>query len=413
MKEYTTRESCRLCSSKKMDLVMDFGTHFVSNFVEEEDHSEYPQAPLVLIFCDKCKLVQLEHTAPQELLYRRFYWYRSGVTDTMKKALRNITEEIESLVKLNSGDVVLDIGSNDGTLLRQYSDKSIVTVGVEPAKNLAAEGAKGVNTFISDFWTKKVYDENVYKKAKVITAIGMFYDLEEPNQFISDIEKCLDDEGVFVSQLMCLHNMIETNDVGNINHEHLEYYTFESLRYLFENNGLKIDDITVNDTNSQSYRIYASKKGSSFTPNPGAQERITSVIKMEEKYQSIEGIKEFFDEVAKEKEKCVSFIESEVAKGKKVWVYGASTKGNTILQYYGLDSRHLEGAAERSPEKWGKYTIGTKIMCHSEEVARKEQPDYFLVLPYTFIKEMYVREKDWRESGGKFIVPLPKFEVLA
>lgn len=412
MNSYTTRTSCRLCDSTKLSLVKDMGVHYVSNFVEDEDHSNYPKAPLVLMYCENCTLVQLEHTAPQELLYRRFYWYRSGVTETMRKALEDITNMVEDLVDLKEGDVVLDIGSNDGTLLRQYKNKNIVKVGVEPAENLAEEGSKGVDIFISDFWSKDSYNRKIDNKAKVVTAIGMFYDLEEPNQFIKDIEETLTDDGVFVSQLMCLHNMIETNDVGNINHEHLEYYTFRSLKILFEQNNLEIVDIYVNDVNSQSYRIIAKKKNGSFVPLTGARERINKIEKEEEQYNSLKGVVGFFDKIEAEKNKCLDFINEELEQGKNIWVYGASTKGNTILQYYGLDNRHLEGAAERSPEKWGKYTIGTKIKCHSEDHAREVQPDYFLVLPYTFIKEMYKREENWRNKGGKFIVPLPRFEVL-
>jgi SAM-dependent methyltransferase len=388
------------------------GIHYVSNFVPEEDHSKYPKAPLVLVYCPKCTLVQLEHTAPQELLYRRFYWYRSGVTETMRNALKDITTEIESLINLKEGDVVLDIGSNDGTLLRQYSNPKIHKVGVEPAENLMAEGRKGVDTFISDFWSSDIYFKNIEKKAKAITAIGMFYDLEDPNQFIADIKNVLTDDGVFISQLMCLHNMIETNDVGNINHEHLEYYTFKSLEILFGNHDLEIVDVEVNDVNSQSYRVYARKVGGSFSPKEGASTRIAKVVETEKKYNSLSGVMDFFDKIEEEKNKCVEFIKSEHEKGKSIWIYGASTKGNTILQYYGLDNTYLAGAAERSPEKWGTYTIGTKVKCYSEEHARNEQPDYFLVLPYTFINEMYKREESWRDRGGKFIVPLPQFEVL-
>jgi NDP-4-keto-2,6-dideoxyhexose 3-C-methyltransferase len=197
---------------------------------------------------------------------------------------------------------------------------------------------------------------------------------------------------------MCLASMIEKNDVGNICHEHLEYYSLESLRYLFETNGLEIFKIEENDVNGGSYRIFCRHYQGQGIP-------------FDEKYTQ-EDILAFARRIQENRDRCVNFIKGEVAKGKKVYVYGASTKGNVILQYYGLDSRLITAAAERSPEKWDKYTIGTWIPIVSEEEARRAQPDYFLVLPWAFFKEFYERESEWRRRGGQFIVPLPEFRVV-
>jgi len=205
--------------------------------------------------------------------------------------------------------------------------------------------------------------------------------------------------------------MLEINDVGNICHEHLEYYSFASLEYLFEQNGLEIFDVEINDVNGGSYRLFARKKGSNITTD-GASERVENVEEDEKNLQDKETFIDFYRRLEKNKKKTVDFIKQEVAKGKKVWIYGASTKGNTLLQYYGLDNSLIEGASERTPAKWGKYTVGTMIPIYSEEEARRAQPDYFFVLPYTFIKEFYERERAWREKGGKFLVPFPEFKVL-
>jgi len=206
--------------------------------------------------------------------------------------------------------------------------------------------------------------------------------------------------------------MLDNNDVGNICHEHLEYYSFASLEYLFNKNGLEIIDIEVNDVNGGSYRIFARKQGATTTPAKGAAERIKKIKKEEENLSDKQMFKDFFNRLEENKWKCVNFIKQEISRGKKVWIYGASTKGNVILQYYGLDHTIIEAASERSPWKWGKYTVGTMIPCVSEEEARKAQPDYFIVLPYAFIDEFYRREKEWREKGGKFIVPLPEFRIV-
>ena len=393
---------CRLCGSKDLIEAFSIGDQYINNFVSKEKVTEGIKAPLDLIMCNNCSLIQLRHTAPQELLYSRFYWYRSGVTDTMIRELRDVSETIENMIDLNKGDVVLDIGANDGTLLNTYSNPELNFIGCEPADNLINSLSKVTDYVMHDFWTYDNYKKYTKKwgmgKAKVITAIGMFYDLEEPNNFINDIAKALDKNGVFVAQLMCLSNMIDKNDLGNICHEHIEYYSLESLRYMFESNGLEIFKVDENNVNGGSYRIFARHfdKGS---------------ISFNENY-SIDDLQEFKSRIDSNRDKCVKFIKEEVKKGKTVYVYGASTKGNVILQYYGLGPDLITAASERSPEKWGKYTIGSGIPIISEEDARSAQPDYFLVLPWAFFDEFYIREAKWRSNGGKFIVPMPDFRVV-
>src|SRR3989304_2332258 len=394
-----TRVTCRLCGSDNLHEVLSLGEQYINDFVSSENIGKGIKAPLDLVLCDYCSLLQLRHTAPQEILYSRHYWYRSGITDTMRRALKDIAEKIEGMGGLNNGDVVLDIGANDGTLLNSYLTKGILRVGCEPANNLVDLLKENSDYVMHDFWDYKKYMELASKcgfgKAKVITAIGMFYDLEDPNKFIGDVQKALVDDGIFVAQLMCLASMLEKNDIGNICHEHLEYYSLESLKYLFETNGLEIFKVEENDVNGGSYRIYARHyKGKG--------------IPFDEKF-TIEDIMAFGRRIKDNRDRCVEFIRQEVAREKSVYIYGASTKGNVILQYYGLDNSLITAASERSPEKWGKYTVGTWIPIVSEEEARKAKPDYFLVLPWGFFKEFYERERKWRGGGGKIIFCLPGF----
>ncbi|MBI2559338.1 methyltransferase domain-containing protein [Candidatus Woesearchaeota archaeon] len=390
----TERKTCRVCYSNRLVSIFSLGSQYVSNFVKKGETGI--KAPLELVLCENCSLLQLKNTAPQELLYSRFYWYHSGLTQTMKYALKEIAETAAQTVNLKEGDMVLDIGANDGTLLSFYP-KGIIRVGCEPANNLIEELKQNCEYVIHDFWSYNAYERLGVKKAKVVTAIGMFYDMEDPNQFVSDAQKAMSEDGIFVAQLMCLKNMLEKNDVGNVCHEHLEFYSLESLKYLFEKNGLEIFKIEENDINGGSYRLYAKhyKNGS---------------IPFDEKFTK-EDYLDFYKRIEENKKKCVNFIKQEVKKGKKVYVYGASTKGNTILQYYGLTNEYICGAADKSPEKWGRCTIGTWIPIMSEEEARKKA-DYFLVLPYAFLNEFLEREKEWLEKGGKFIVPLPEFRVI-
>lgn len=402
---------CRLCSSKNLMPLFSLGEQYVSDFIDNPTTYEGVKVPINLTMCLDCTLVQLEHTAPQDFMYTRHYWYKSGVTQTMRTALTDIVRSVEAAIELNQGDIVLDIGSNDGTLLRSYR-KPVRTIGVEPAVNLAEEGAEGIDLLINDFWSYDVYEEKVKQDAKVITAIGMFYDLENPSEFVQDIALALHEDGVFVAQLMCLRNMLNINDLGNLAHEHLEFYSLASLDYMFGRCGLEIVDIFKNKVNGESYRIFVRHENGGFEPFAGAADRVNAAYEEEDGLYDASYYKQLFEQIEENKEAVVSLVEDIVAAGKKVWVYGASTKGNVILQYYGLDNTLIEAAAERSPSKYGKYTVGTNIPIVSEEEAREANPDYFLVLPYAFIDEFVDREKEWLSRGGKFIVPLPELHII-
>ena len=393
---------CRLCHNKKLTQIYNFGNHYVSNFVQKKNIKKGVKAPLNLVYCKNCQLLQLEHSAPQELMYKKFYWYRSGVTNTMKTALKDIFLNIKKMSIMKKGDTILDIGANDGTLLKYFKNEGFTTIGCEPAKNLTKELMRNSKFVINNFWNFKylnnILKKNKLKKPKVITAIGMFYDLEDPSKFISDAAKSLDDNGVFIAQLMCLDSMIKKNDLGNICHEHLEFYSYPSLKYLFEKNGLKIMKIDENEINGGSYRIFSKKN-------------IKKSITYKEN-TSLKDIKRFIKRVKKNKKACINFLKRSKIDKKKVFIYGASTKGNTLLQYYGINSKIIPYASERSPEKWGKYTINTGLKIISEQNAREINPDYFFVMPYAFIKEFIEREKKWIKGGGKFILPYPNFKIL-
>ncbi len=395
-------KKCLLCNNKKLISLFDLGNLYVSNFVSYKDIFKGTKSKLKLLFCKKCTLLQLSHLAPQEIMYRRFYWYKSGVTATMREGLKELFIDCQKNVKLKKKDVVLDIGANDGTLLKYFKNKKFKTIGCEPAKNLIAELKKNCNYLMNSFWSKdrlsKILKKYKLKKPKLITAIGMFYDLEDPNKFIKDAADSLDDNGIFVAQLMSLKTMIEKNDLGNICHEHIEFYSFQSIKYLFEKNGLEIFKISENDINGGSYRFYCRKFNSGSITLP--KENVKKMMQG------------FIQRVKKNKVLTVNFIKNQVKKGKKVFLYGASTKGNTVLQYYGIDKSMIPYAAERSPFKWGKYTIGTGIKIISEEDAKKMKPDFFFVTPWGFIKEFIKREKNWLNNGGKFILPFPKMKII-
>lgn len=394
--QHSTRETCRVCGSAELSPLFSLGDIYVSDFIPEP-HARAIRTPLELVYCDNCTLVQLRHTGPQELLYTRHYWYRSGINPVISRDLQEIAQIGQRMLGLKDADIVLDIGANDGTMLKYYPE-SLVRVGCEPALNLIPELRKVTPWVIEDFWTYENWRKLMGdKKARFVTAFGMLYDMEDPGQFVRDVARVLERDGVFVAQLMCLRPMLEKNDLGNICHEHLEYYSYDSLKYLFEHNGLEIFGVEENDINGGSYRLFSRHFG-------------RGSIDYDEKYTRQDFI-DFYNRLLETRRACVSFVRQETGRGQKIYAYGASTKGNTILQFYGLDHRLITAAADKDPRKWGKYTVGSLIPIVSEEEARKEA-DYFLVLPWAFFATFYERERAWMERGGKFIVPLPRFRVV-
>ena len=412
--EFASHEKCRVCGKNNLDSILSLGNQYVVNFLDEaEDKSS--KIPLNLDLCNVkdggCGLLQLRETVSGEILYRNF-WYKSGVNQTMIDALRDVTKNVEDLIKFSKNDIVVDIGANDGTLLRTYSNKEIKLVGFEPAKNLTKFADKGTFKIISDFFNfdsfNKVFPN---QKSKVITSISMFYDLEDPNEFVRDIKKILDFNGIWVIQMNYLTTMLENNAFDNIVHEHLEYYSLSSLKFLLDKHNLEIFDVELNSLNGGSIRTYVKHKES-------LEFSISKNVKDILEYEKTIGLdgKDPYTAFAKRidelKNETVEFIRNEVKNGKKIYVYGASTRGNALLQYYGLDSNLITAAADRNPMKWGKKIIGSQIPIISEEQARKENPDYFLVLPWYFLNEFLEREEEYFTKGGKFIVPLPKFQVI-
>jgi len=413
-----TIKTCRVCGSKKLVHILSLGRIYVSNFLdaEQDNPPKYLKQPLELVLCDTaeggCGLVQLRHTFSAELLYRN-YWYRSGVNRSMIEAMADIASQAEKIAKPQKGDYIIDIGSNDATLFRFYKTNGLHLIGFEPAANLIPYAKKiyPSGAYINDFFSFKAWQKKYgNKKAKIITAIAMFYDLENPNKFIADIVKCLDEKGVFIIQMSYLPCMLQQNVFDNICHEHLEYYSLKSLSNLLKRHNLEIFDLELNDVNGGSYRTYIQHKG--YRP---INNRVRKLEKFEDrlKLTNLKTYKDFALRVISIKRKSYNFIKNETQKGKRVYIYGASTKGNTLLQFFNLDSRLIKAAAERNPDKWGKKTVGTLIPITSEEQARKEKPDYFLILPWHFLKEFLIREKDYLKAGGKFIVPLPSFKIIS
>lgn len=424
---YTTRDSCRSCSSHELVDVLSLGEHNLPEWSEQEVSPV--KVPLELVLCSKCCLLQLRHTTRPDLLWNENYGYKSGVNATMRKHLRGIANSVDDIMNLRNGDIVVDIGCNDGTLLNSYPQKlgeiigqgevvyspNILRVGFEPSSNVAREARESGIKVIPDFFNARAFkDKFGGRKAKVITAISMFYDLEEPNVFLQDVKEILDPDGILVIQQNYLAGMLEQTAFDNICHEHLEYYSLRSLEDLLKRNGLEVFAASENTLNGGSFRTYIQHRGGQRYNAEALT--IIDAMKARERLMGMEDLgtyREFGDRVRNNVDELRALITGKVSNGKVVYVYGASTRGNTILQAAGLDNSLITAAAERNPAKYGKKIVGSGIPIVSEEEARAAKPDYFLVLPWHFRDEFIQREQEYLKSGGELIFPLPKLEIVS
>lgn len=411
----TEKNNCRVCGSEKLIPILSLGEQFVTNFLDDPNNQAM-KAPLDVVLCNPksgCGLVQLKHTVNRDDMYRQ-YWYMSGVSKTMVEALKDVAQKSERLVGLSEGDITIDIGSNDGTLLKQYETEGLTRIGFEPSNlwNICKE--KGIIT-INDYFNKKIFDKlNKNQKAKLITSIAMFYDLDDPNSFVKDIEETLSPDGLWTIQMNYLGTMLEQNTFDNVSHEHLEYYSLGSLEKLLSRHGLKIGDVEINEVNGGSFRTYITQEDSQLRFFDGAEKRIEDLKEYEEKLGLDD--KEIYDKFKERTEKASSdlrnFLIEETGKGKKAYILGASTRGLVVLQHAGIDNRLISAAADKSPNKIGKYIVGTGIPIVSLEQYREDKPDYTLVLPYQFKKEILAQESNYINNGGKMIFALPSLQVI-
>lgn len=400
-------KKCRACGSLSLKSVLSLGNQYLSDFSSANIRSK--KYPLSLTLCLKCSLLQLKHNVPASQLYTERYGYKSGINKTMKKELKEIVDKSLGKIKKTKNIVALDIGANDGTLLSSYNDM-VFKIGIEPIKKFAKECEQKVNVVINDFFNYKSYAKKMKtKRADIITVISCFYDIDRPNIFLSDIKKILNEDGILVIQQNYLVGMLKKNAFDNIVHEHLEYYSLLSLENLLKRHGLEVFDVEEGGINGGSFRTYIDTVGKRRISKSVADMRAKEE-KMDLKDKKVYA--DFAKKVKSNKNKLYKLILKLVKSNKKIFIYGASTRGNTLLQYCSLDNKLIKAAVERNPEKWGKKIVSCKIPIISEEQARREKPDYMLVLPWFFKEEFLRREKKYLENGGHFIFPLPQLEIV-
>ena len=412
-------KKCRICGNPDLLLILDLGTQPLSGRFPSEHEPEPPKAPLELVKCNTasnsnaCGLLQLKHTVSPEEMYLHTYGYRSGINQTMREHLGNIVRSVQEIVDIKKDDVVVDIGSNDATLLKCYNLSGLRRIGIDPTGKQFLEYYPDDIELVSDFFNSENYSSvSPGQKAKVITSISMFYDLEDPMSFVKDIKEILHPDGIWVMEQSYMPTMLEMNSFDTICHEHLEYYTLKQIDWMMKNNALRILDVEFNDINGGSFRIYVGHENSKLKSN---QQKIQDVFRNEEKLKldAEQPYEEFVNRIFDLKDQLYEFLSDEKEDGKSIYIYGASTKGNTLLQFYNINDSLITAAADRNPEKWGCRKPYTNIPIISEDDARAAKPDYFLVLPWHFRDEFIKREQNYLANGGKMIFPLPHSEVFS
>tara|TARA_A100001011_G_scaffold397951_1_gene500644 strand:+ start:679 stop:1899 length:1221 start_codon:yes stop_codon:yes gene_type:complete len=403
-------KKCRNCHSKRFSKILDLGNQYFTGYFPSKNQ-RVPKGNLQLILCNKCKLVQLKHNFDLNKLYGKNYGYRSSLNKSMVAHLKKKQKFLIKKYKIKKEDYVLDIGSNDGTFLNFFENYQNL-YGIDPTiMKFGKYYNKGINK-ISDFFSSYRLKKKTNKKFKLITSMSMFYDLKQPNLFIRDIKNSLSENGIWHFEQSYLPLMIKTLSFDTICHEHLEYYSFAIVNKMLNQNGMKILNVKFNSINGGSFEIYSTKKNTNLYKVD--KKNINRILKKEksEGFENLDVYRNFSKKIEKHKLKLKSLLNSIKQKNKKIFGYGASTKGNVLLQYYKIDNSTLDGIFEVNENKFGKFTPGTKIPIIDEKKLYKIKPDYLLVLPWHF-KNFFIKKlKNKLPSKTKFIFPLPKVSIV-
>jgi hypothetical protein len=415
----TYRQTCRVCGSSSLTPVINLGEQYLQgSFVKEgKELPPMRKIPCELVRCNPvadekgCGLLQMKHSVPPQILYAA-YWYRSGTNHTMRNHLRSIAERAMTLWS-NAAAIVLDIGCNDGTLLKNYPAR-FTKYGVDPSD--VAQEVRGENLqVVQDIFPSTRLTEMLGdKKIDIITSIAMFYDLENPVEFSRQIKNLLSPDGIWIFEMSYMPEMLKLNSYDTICHEHLEYYSLAVIEKILQRAGLQVFEISFNDINGGSIRCYATH-AENARHGSAENQALLNQIRQQEFDLELDTDKpyvEFQGRIEEEREKLRSLLLELKQQGKRIHIYGASTKGNTILQFCGIDDQVIDCAAERNPDKYGARTLGTNIPIVSEADSRALSPDYYLVLPWHFKAEFVEREREMLDKGVGFIFPLPTIEIV-
>jgi len=409
---YTKVEKCRICGNKELVPVLDLGEQMLTGIFPSDKHPDITSGPLRLVKCmgdDVCGLLQLEHSYDLGEMYGENYGYRSGLNPSMVSHLHKKVERILGQVDLNEGDIVVDIGSNDSTTLQAYSPSGITLVGFDPTGIKFHDYYPPHIALVPDFFSSLLFQKQFpEKKAKIITSFSMFYDLEDPMQFMREIHEVLDDDGIWVFEQSYMPTMLETKSYDTVCHEHLEFYALRQIKWMTDRAGFKIEDVEFNDVNGGSFSITVKKSvDNDIIPDSSVQDVLAR--ERENGLDTLEPYQVFAENTEKSRQDLKDFIKKAKNEGKTVAALGASTKGNVLLQYTDMSAADIEFVGEVNQEKYGCFTPGTWIPIIAEDEALEKKADYLIVLPWHFRKFFIENEK---LAGRTLVFPLPSLEIF-
>jgi NDP-4-keto-2,6-dideoxyhexose 3-C-methyltransferase len=405
----TTR--CRVCGNPALDPAVDLGPQYLSSvFPTDLSYRDHLQPyPMDMVLCRTeggahCGLLQMGHHLDLTEMYQA-YPYQSSTNSGMRAVLSDVAADGRRAVALSPGDVVLDIGCNDGTLLSMFAGDGLTLAGIDAAANIQLVFADAALHHGRGYFTRARYESFGIKKARLVFSIAMFYHLDDPVTFARDVAACLAPDGTWIIQMAYLPTMLDTNMYDNIVHEHAGYYGLDSLQWVMNAAGLEIVDASLNDVYGGSYRVFVKHKDAATVPSARLEQ-----LRADERLKRLDDLATwttFADNIAQTRDELLTALEQHRKAGRVTWVYGASTKGNTILQYCGLTSAELPYAADANPFKLGKYLIGSDVPIVDEAALRAARPDVLLALPYSFVDGFLSREAELVQRGTRFLVPLP------
>ena len=410
-KIHTEAEQCRVCSSENLTSVLNLGVQALTGVFPKTTEEVVPEGPVELVWCSGCGLLQMAHSYEPDEMYGDNYGYRSGLNASMVKHLTDKVRYLQRIVSLNADSIVLDIGSNDATSLKAYQVEGLRKIGIDPTGGKFKKYYTEDITLVEDFFSADAFRSVETRKANIVTSIAMFYDLEDPIAFARQIEEVLDDNGVWHFEQSYMPSMLRTNSYDTICHEHLEFYSLGVVKRILSEANLKVVDVQMNAINGGSFAVTAAKKDSPLPQNHA----VINWLLDQEKAMGLSTPKpyrDFEERVYRHRDDLVRLIRALKTDGKTVLGYGASTKGNVMLQFCGFTEEDIPAIAEVNEDKFGCYCPGTGIPIISEAEARAMEPDYFIVLPWHFKHGIIEREKEFLERGGKMIFPFPEIEII-
>jgi len=410
---------CRVCGNQNLHEVIHIEDQFISpTFVKSNENNPLSEIkiPLTVMLCEStsefkgCGLVQLKQTTDPNLLYTD-YFYRSATNSTMVKDLATVVDKTIERVTVKEGNVVVDIAANDGTLLKNYSS-NLIRIGVEPAKNIDWSNLDSEITIINDFFNKdslnKVLDG---RKVQIFTCCAMFYDLDDPNDFVQTVKSALAKDGIWCIQLSYVLSMLRNMNFYDICHEHLEYYSLETLNYLMQKHGLTIFDAELNEVNGGSALVFITHIENKIVKSENLQDLLRR--EMSADLLNRQTYLNFGSRIEDLKKKVFETIKTEVENDGYVVGLGASTKGNVLLQFFGLTKEFIPYISEINSEKIGLRTLGSDIPLVSDSEINEMNPSMKLVLPWYFKKEIVARESKYLLAGGKLFFPMPYPHIVS